>query len=162
VGFLVAEHPWLEHYLTVGESSCEPSGTSGVWNSFTGSSGGWIPVSFDLSAYAGADVEIVISYVTDPFTGDAGVMVDDTRLVVGGEVTELEGFETDQGAWTVPGAPEGSPGNASDFERYTAEGPFYAATATPDTLLFGFGLEQLESDSARNDVVARILAHFAG
>lgn len=162
VGFLVAEHPWLAHYLTVGESACEPSGTSGVWNSFSGSSGGWIPVSFDLSAYAGQDVEIVISYVTDPFTGDAGVMVDDTRLVVNGEATELEGFETDLGAWTIPGAPEGSPGNASDFERYQAEGPFYAATATPDTLLFGFGLEQLESEAARNDVVARILAHFAG
>ena len=37
-----------------------------------------------------------------------------------------------------------------------------AATATPDTLLFGFGLEQLESDAERAEVVARILAHFAG
>ncbi|HEX5729882.1 M14 family metallopeptidase [Microbacterium sp.] len=161
-GFLVAEHPWLEHYLTVGESACEPSGTSGVWNSFTGSSGGWIPVSFDLSAYAGQDVEIAISYVTDPFTGDVGVMVDDTKLVVGGAETELEGFESGLGAWNVPGAPAGSPANASDFERYQAEGPFYGATATPDTLLFGFGLEQLESEAARNEVVARILAHFAG
>ena len=32
-------------------------------------SGGWQEVAFDLSAYAGQQVEIVVSYVTDPFTG---------------------------------------------------------------------------------------------
>jgi hypothetical protein len=61
----------------------------------------------------------------------------------------------------VPGAPATSPGNASDFTRFDAEGPFYSATATPATLLFGFGLEQLDSDEARAEVVGRILAHFA-
>ena len=50
----------------------------------------------------------------------------------------------------------------SDFERIAVEGPFYGVTATPDSLMFGFGLEQLESDAARADVVARILAHFGG
>jgi len=33
---------------------------------------------------------------------------------------------------------------------------------TPGTLLFGFGLQRLESDAARADAVARMLAHFAG
>ena len=89
-------------------------------------------------------------------------MVDDTALVLDGVATEIEGFETGTGAWEVLPAPDTSPGNASDFFRYDAEGPFYSATATPDTLLFGFGLEQLESDEAREEVVARILAHFAG
>ncbi len=64
--------------------------------------------------------------------------------------------------WSVLGAPASSPGNAADFVRYTLEVPFDSATATPDTLLFGFGLEQLESDAARNEVVARILAHLTG
>ena len=160
VGFYVEEHPQLEHYLTVGDP-CQPTGTTGEWNAFTGSSGGWIPVSFDLGAYAGQDVEIVISYVTDAFTGDTGLMVDDTKLVLNGAATELEGFEEeDITPWTVLGAPEGSPVNAGQFERYTAEGPFISATATPDTLLLGFGLEQLESDAARAEVVARILAQF--
>ena len=162
--FLVEEHPQLGSYLTLPASTgpCASSGTTGEWNSFTGNSGGWIPVSFDLSAYSGQDVEIVVSYVTDPFTGETGLMVDDTALVIDGTATEAEGFEGGVGGWTVPGAPETSPGNASDFVRYDAEGPFSAATATPDTLLFGFGLEQLASDEARAEVAARIIAHFGG
>jgi len=160
-GFLIEEHPQLANYLTQG-NPCAPTGDTGEWNSFTGNSGGWIPVSFDLSDYAGAEVEIVVSYVTDPFTGEVGLMLDDTALVVGGAATEVEGFETGTGAWQVLGAPESSPGNAAEFFRYDAVGPFYSATATPDTVMFGFGLEQLESDDARAEVVARLLAHFAG
>ena len=60
------------------------------------------------------------------------------------------------------GPPEGSAANVSDFEIADGLGEVVAVTATPDTLLFGFGLEQLESDAARADVVARMLAHFAG
>ncbi|WP_109210281.1 MULTISPECIES: M14 family metallopeptidase [Microbacterium] len=161
VGFLLEEHPQLANYLTLG-NPCLPTGATGEWNSFTGNSGGWIPVSFDLSAYAGSEVEIVVSYVTDPFTGEVGLMLDDTALVVGGAATEVEGFETGTGAWQVLTAPESSPGNAAEFFRYDAVGPFYSTTATPDTLMFGFGLEQLESDEARAEVAARILAHFAG
>jgi Zinc carboxypeptidase/Immune inhibitor A peptidase M6 len=161
VGFFVGEHPQLEHYLTVA-NPCLPTGTTGEWNSFTGSSDGWIPVSFDLSAYAGGEVEVVVSYVTDPFTGGTGLIVDDTRLVVGGVATEAEGFETGLGAWSVLGAPESSPGNASDFERTQGLGGIVAVTATPDSLMFGFGLEQLESDAARAEVVGRILDHLLG
>ncbi|KJL45085.1 MULTISPECIES: M14 family metallopeptidase [Microbacterium] len=160
-GFYMGEHPQLEHYLTLGDP-CVPTGTTGQWNSFTGASGGWIPVAFDLSAYAGKDIEVVVSYVTDPSTGGAGLIVDDTRLVVAGAPTQAEGFEAGFGAWSVLGAPDGSPANAGDFEIADGLGDVVAVTATPDTLLFGFGLEQLESDAARADVVARILAHFAG
>ncbi|GAA1814806.1 M14 family metallopeptidase [Agromyces neolithicus] len=160
-GFYIGEHPQLAHYLTLG-NPCLPTGSTGEWNRFTGSSGAWLPVAFDLSAYAGGQVEIVISYVTDPSSGGAGLIVDDTKLVVGGAATEAEGFETGLGAWQVLGAPAGSPANASDFERSQALGGAIAVTATPDSLLFGFGLEQLDSDAAREDVVAGILAHFAG
>ncbi|WP_127794440.1 M14 family metallopeptidase [Agromyces sp. LHK192] len=159
-GFFVGQHPQLESYLTVA-NPCLPTGTTGEWNSFTGSSGGWTDVSFDLSAYAGQDVELVISYVTDPFTGEVGAIVDDIRFTVAGVESEAEGFETGLGAWSVLGAPAGSPGNTADWERISLEGPYYSATATPNTLMLGFGLEQLESDAARAEVVARILAHFA-
>ena len=157
--FYVEEHPQLEHYLTVGDP-CVATGTTGEWNAFTGSSGGWIPVSFDLSAYSGTEVEIVISYVTDVFTGDTGLMVDDTRFVVNGAATEAQNFEDTIEPWTVLPAPEGSPENSGQFERTAAEGPFLSTTATADTLLFGFGLEQLESDAARAEIVDRMLAHF--
>jgi hypothetical protein len=119
-------------------------------------------VAFDLSDYAGSEVEVVVSYVTDPATGGTGLIVDDTRLVVAGSPTEADGFETGFGTWRVPGAPDGSAANVSDFEIADGLGEVVAVTATPDTLLFGFGLEQLDSDAARADVVARMLAHFAG
>lgn len=159
--FLIAEHPQLEQYLTLGDP-CLSTGSTGDWNSLTGSSDGWIPVSFDLSAYAGQEVQVVVSYVSDPFTGEVGVMVDDTKLVVNGTATEVEGFETGLGAWSILGAPETSPGNAADWVRFTVDEPFYSVTATPATLLFGFGLEQLDSDTARAEVAARILTHFGG
>lgn len=160
-GFYMGGHPQLSHYLTL-TNPCLPIGTTGEWNSFTGDSGGWIPVAFDLSDYAGGAVEVVVSYVTDPASGGAGLIVDDTRLVVAGTPTEAEGFESGLGAWSVPGAPAGSAANASDFEIADGLGDVVAVTATPDTLLLGFGLEQLESDAARADVVARMLTHFAG
>ncbi|SFS17830.1 Immune inhibitor A peptidase M6 [Microbacterium sp. cf046] len=160
-GFYVEGHPQLEHYLTVA-NPCLSTGTTGEWNAFTGTSGGWIPVSFDLSAYAGQEVEIVVSYVTDVFTGDTGVIVDDTRLVLNGVASEAQGFEETVEPWTVLPAPEGSLENTGEFTRTTVEGPFNAATATPDTVLLGFGLEQLDSDAARAEVVARLLTHFAG
>ncbi len=77
-GFYIGLHPNLAAYLTLGDP-CTPT-APGAWNAFTGDSGGWQPVRFDLSAYAGQQVEIVISYVTDPVTGGTGVIVDDTRL----------------------------------------------------------------------------------
>ena len=161
-GYYIGLHPQLEHYLTFG-NPCLPTGTTGEWNAFTGSTNGaWRTVAFDLSGYAGAEVEVVVSYVTDPATGGAGLIVDDTKLLVDGVATEAEGFENGLGAWDVPGAPTGSPVNPSDFELADGLGAVVAVTATPDTLLFGFGLEQLGSDAARIDVVARMLAHFAG
>ena len=98
----------------------------------------------------------------NPGTGGAGLIIDDTRLVVAGEPTGEDGFEDGFVTWTVLGPPEGTAANASDFEIADGLGDVVAVTATPDTLLFGFGLEQLESDAARTDVVARMLAHFAG
>jgi hypothetical protein len=160
VGFLLEEHPQLERYITFGDP-CQPVGSSGEWNSFTGTSDGWTPVAFDLSAYAGQEVELVISYVTDPFTGEAGLMVDDTRLVTAAGVTEAEGFETGLGAWSVLDAPEGSPENTSNFERTRALGGLVAAVLTPDTVLLGFGLEQLETPANRANTMRDMLQHLS-
>ena len=160
-GFLLAEHPNLRKYLTLG-NPCATTGTSGSWNSFTGSSGGWQEVAFDLSAYAGQQVEIVVSYVTDPFTGGTGVMIDDTALVVGGAVTQAEGFEAGLGVWTVPGAPAGSPGNTVDWARSEGIGldTITAAVTTEDTVMLGFGLEQLATDGARAAIAGTVLDYF--
>ena len=163
VGFLVDEHPNLAKYLTVADPCTTPgSATPGLWNSFTESSGGWVPAAFDLSAYAGQQVEVIVSYVTDPFTGGTGVIIDDTRLTTTAGAQQAEGFETGLGAWSVLGAPPDSPGNVVDFERTVGLGGITAAVTTPDSVMLGFGLEQLDSADARNAVVNAVLGYLAG
>lgn len=156
--FLLELHPWLLHYLTPGDP-CTTPGTSGDWNALTGSSL-WIPVSYDLSAYAGGQVEVVVSYVTDPATGGLGAIIDDTKLITVAGISQAEGFEEGLGAWTVLGAPQGSPENLSDWERSDGLAELASVTATEDTLLFGFGLEQLVTPEQRTEVVGRMLDHF--
>jgi hypothetical protein len=158
-GFLLELHPFLGHYLTGGDP-CAPTGTTGSWNRITGTSDGWQQVAFDLSAYAGGQVEVAISYVTDPFTGGAGVFVDQARLTIDGTAVETEGFETDLGPWTVPGAPEGSSPNAGDFER--AQSQVGAAVTTDDTVLLGFGVEQVPDPAERAELLGAIVNGLLG
>ncbi|MEU1620823.1 M14 family zinc carboxypeptidase [Streptomyces sp. NPDC005722] len=154
-GFYIAEHPWLTHYLTPGASGCGATGTSGVWNSFTGSSRGWQQVNFDLSPYAGKRIEVSLSYVTDPGSGGQGVQADEASLVIRGAVTETEGFETSLGPWTVSGPPAGSPPAQRDWTR---TGPLtQGAVVTDDTVLLGFGLEHVTSAADRATLVRQAL-----
>ncbi|MEU2241799.1 M14 family zinc carboxypeptidase [Streptomyces sp. NPDC018338] len=156
-GYYVRDHPFLARYLTVGEDGCASTGTTGSWNAFTGPSNGWRQASVDLSAWAGKQVELSISYVSDPGTGETGAFVDDTRLVTG-TTTEAEGFETGLGAWSVPGAPDGSPGNGSDWTRSAALFHSQAAVTTRDTVLLGYGLEHVTGAAERGRLVGRALA----
>ena len=71
-----------------------------------------------------------------------------------------EGFETGLGAWSVPGPPAGSPTGGVDFQR--AQGLLVSAVTTEDSVLFGFGLEQIASAAERADVVRRAMAHLLG
>ncbi|MBE1533850.1 M14 family metallopeptidase [Actinomadura algeriensis] len=142
--YLLDMHPFLEHYLT-GGNPCGGTGTTGEWNAFTGDSGGWVPTSFDLSAYAGKKVEVSIAYVSDPATGEAGLFIDDTKVTTSGGQLDAADFESGLGPWTIRGAPAGSPGNASEFVRSEAVIDSVSAVATKDTVLLGFGLEQVES-----------------
>ncbi|MEU3608376.1 M14 family zinc carboxypeptidase [Streptomyces sp. NPDC035033] len=155
-GYYLRLHPALGRYLTVGEDGCAPTGTTGSWNAFTGPSNGWRQASVDLSAYAGKQVELSLSYVSDPGTGETGAFVDDVRLVTAAG-TESEGFETALGAWTVPGAPAGSPGNTVDWARSPALFHSVAAVTTRDTVLLGFGLEHIGSASERQRLLDRSL-----
>jgi hypothetical protein len=154
-GFLLNQHPFLRHYL--GGPGCTGPGTSGVWNSFTGSSGGWQQVAVDLSRFLGGEVELAISYVTDPVTGGVGAFVDDTRLVIDGAETGADGFEAAASEWTPGGPPAGSPPNSGNWRIGEQEASFFAGTSTEDTLLLGFGLEQLETPGQRADILERAL-----
>ncbi|MDA0166134.1 M14 family zinc carboxypeptidase [Solirubrobacter ginsenosidimutans] len=154
-GFLLQLHPFLKHYLG-GTNSCAQPGSTGTWNSFTGSSGGWIPVTFDLSAYKGKSVEVSISYVTDPGGGGVGAFVDDTKVVIDGTTT-ADGFEGATSTWTPAPAPPGSPQNAGAWEIAGQLVNFFAGTSTDDTLLLGFGLEQVAAPADRTKLVKQAL-----
>ena len=157
-GFLLAEHPFLTHYLTPGDP-CQNTGTTGEWNAFTSSSDGWLATSFDLSAYAGQQIEVVVSYVTDPGTGGIGAFLDDTRVVVGGTVVDAEGFETGLGPWAQVPPPADSPDSAAAFERSTGlvEQLNAAAVATDRTVTLGIGLEQVADPADRAEIVRRAI-----
>ncbi|MBJ7330296.1 MAG: immune inhibitor A [Solirubrobacteraceae bacterium] len=159
-GFLLTLHPFLGHYL--GGADCTAPGSSGTWNAFTGAGDSWNPVAFDLSAYAGDQVEVSISYVSDPNTGGIGAFVDDTSVVVDGAVTEADGFEGATSTWTVDGPPADSPPNQGDWQIGERLLKFNAATATDDSVLLGFGLEQLADAGERAEVVKRALDGLLG
>lgn len=156
-GFFLEGHPFLGHYLTLGADGCAATGTSGSWNSFTGSSNGWRQVSFDLSAYAGKKAELSLSYITDPGSGGLGLFADRTRLVVGGADRESEGFETSLGVWSVPGAPAGSPAVEGDWARSQELFTSYASVTTRNTVLFGFGLEHVPDAGERAALLGKAL-----
>jgi hypothetical protein len=154
VGFLLEEHPFLLHYLTPG-NPCTAGGTSGDWNRMTANSGGWQQALVDLSGFAGQQVEVSISFVTDPGSGGVGTFVDDTALMVGGVATQAEGFETGLGAWSIPGQPAGSPPNTGDFRR--AQTLVAASVSTPDSVMLGFGVEQVADPAERAELLGRIV-----
>ncbi len=157
-GFLLTLHPFLRHYLGgTGTAPCTSTGSSGAWNAFTGATAGWTPVAVDLSAYAGKQVELSISYVTDPSSGGVGAFVDDTRITTSGGVIDAEGFETGPGVWSVGGPPAGSPPNSGNWEIGPRLVNFFAGTSTEDTLLLGFGIEQLATEVERADLVEQAL-----
>ncbi|XVQ10309.1 M14 family zinc carboxypeptidase [Spirillospora sp. CA-255316] len=159
--YLLTMHPHLRHYLT-GGNPCQNTGTSGRWHSFTGNSNGWVPAAFDLSAYAGKRVEVSIAYVSDPFTGGSGLFVDDTRVTTSGGQVDAEGFESGLGPWAIAGAPAGSPGNAPEFTRSQALIDSVSAVATKDTLLLGFGVEQVKTKEEQEALMRRALDHLLG
>ncbi|MFI0483989.1 M14 family zinc carboxypeptidase [Actinomadura sp. 9N215] len=155
-GYLLAMHPFLGHYLT-GGNPCGNTGSSGQWNAITGNSDGWVPVAYDLSAYAGKKVELSFSYVSDPGTGGTGLFIDDTRLTTSGGQPDAEGFETGLGPWAVQAAPLGSPGNGVEFVRAQAQIDSVSAVATRDTVLLGFGIEQAAD---QRTLMIRALRHL--
>ena len=154
-------HPFLEHYQTLNaDGTCSPTGSTGTppgaWNAASGNSNGWQQWNVSLAPFAGQQIEISISYVSDWSTQGLGVFLDDVTLL--GESTS---FETALEPWTVPGPPEGSAPNANDFQRITGAGfPEGAAVAMDDSVLQGYGIEGITGPTARRDVVGRTVRYL--
>jgi len=115
--FLIDEHPFLEHYVTLSAngSHCDPRGSTGEWWAASGSSDGWERWVVDLSAWAGQRVEVALAVASDFSIQVHGVFVDDVVVSTGAGTTSFEADGDEFDGWTVPGAPDGSPGNANDW-----------------------------------------------
>jgi hypothetical protein len=116
-------HPFIAHYQSVvppadpddpdASATCEATGTTGVWNAAAGAADGAELWTIDLGRYAGGDVEVSLSYASDASRAYAGVAIDDVTWPGGGTSFEADADPMD--GWTVPGAPDGSPGNDTDW-----------------------------------------------
>ncbi len=141
-------HPFLANYM---DAACNPTG----WNGITGNSGNWHQVEVDLSAYAGKDVELYISYGTDWATQGLGVFVDDIEL----SGYPIEDFEAGSGNWNASVAPGSIALN--NWDRITSAGlPEGPAMRTPDSVYLGFGFEAIDTAANRNTVMARVMQYF--
>ena len=107
-------------------------------------------------------MELSISYVTDPNTGGICAFVDDTRIVVDGAVVSADGFEDATSSWKPAGAPAGSPANRGNWRIGPKQFNVFAGTSTEDTLLLGFGLEQLATHEERAELVGQALGGLLG
>ena len=85
----------------------------GARRTATGTSSGAV----DLSAYAGNDVEVSITYASDDLFQYHGVFVDDIVVSTGAGTTSFEDDGDTLDGWTVPGAPAGSAPNAERLDR---------------------------------------------
>jgi hypothetical protein len=151
-------HPWLEQYQ--GEDCSGTGATGGAWNAASGRSAGWEEWTIDLSAYAGGEVEVAISYASDWAFQGLGAFVDQVEVST---ETGVESFESGLGAWTVSGPPEGSASNPNDWFRTESVGfEEGAAVSTVRSLFFGFGLEGITGAADRTAVMDRSLDYLLG
>jgi hypothetical protein len=152
-------HPQLNHYVTYDGTACTGTGTTGSWNAASGNSAGWQQWSVNLSAWAGQNVEVSISYASDWATQNLGVFVDDVTLPDGTSTS----FETGLDGWAITGPPEGSGPNANNFIRTDASGfPVGASITTPGSILMGFGLEGVSTAEEREAVMGRAMDQLLG
>lgn len=151
-------HPWLVQYQG---ADCAGAG----WHASSGRSAGWEEWQIDLVPFAGHEIEVYYSYVSDWSIQGLGTWFDDVTFSWEGTT---EGFETGTGAWVVPaGVPAGSSLNPNDWSRTTdvgfAEGAVVGmlpSDAAFRTLHFGFGFEGISTEAERNDVMCRSMNHL--
>ncbi|UYM05434.1 immune inhibitor A domain-containing protein [Solicola gregarius] len=87
-------------------------------NGIDGTSDGWVPATFDLSAYAGKDIGLRIRYQTDGAAGGMGFFADDMSLTAGGETLFESGAEGDDEGWTLDGWTAQGASFTQDYDNY--------------------------------------------
>ena len=108
-------HPFLTHYQADAGDTCSPSGTTGTWSAASGLSDGPEQWSVDLAAYAGAQVEVSLTYASDDSVQYPGIFLDDLVVSTGEGSTSFEADGDTMDGWATTGPPEGSPGNENTW-----------------------------------------------
>jgi Zinc carboxypeptidase/Immune inhibitor A peptidase M6 len=161
-------HPFLTHYQTfdAATGTCSATGSSGTWNAANGSSSGWQQLQFDLAAYAGKQVEISITALSDwGFQQFPGVFIDDIATPTGEGSTSFEDDADPTDGWAVSGAPQDDQGiegaNRNDWVRRGGLGIKEGAViATPDTVYMGHGLEGVTDATTRKQIMGRAVDYL--
>ena len=160
-------HPFLQHYQTFQpDGTCTSTGTTGQWNAANGSSSGWQQWQVDLGAFAGKQVEVSITSLSDwGFQQFPGVFVDDIATSTGEGNTSFEDDADPMDGWTIPGAPQDPGGieepNRNDWVRRGGLGIKEGSVVrTPDTLYMGFGFEGILGTGPRNDAMERAVDYL--
>jgi bacillopeptidase F (M6 metalloprotease family) len=157
--FWLETHPFLRHYITRTEdpagASCAPTGSSGTWNAATGNSNGFHDWNVDLAPFAGRQVELSITYITDPAVQGLGVFLDNVRVTSGSQTLMATSFEDGTLSPFTVGAPPAGSGRV--FRNWQAsrskgfeDGP---GVRTERSLLLGFGLEGVTGAANRGQVL---------
>ena len=97
---------WTSLPIAGTTSDHDPSAESAIVANlpgFTGSSGGWVGKTADLSAYAGQSVQIRFRYMTDLYTTLTGFFVDDISVVADGATIFVDTVESVDPGWTADG-----------------------------------------------------------
>jgi immune inhibitor A len=87
-------------------------------NGIDGTSNGWKPATFDLSAYAGKTITLQFRYATDPAAGGMGFFADDIKVVSGSTTVVDSGAETSPDGWTLNGFSSVGSSYTSQHDNY--------------------------------------------
>jgi immune inhibitor A len=114
-------------------------------NGIDGTTDGWVPATFDLSAYAGQTIGLRFRYTTDPAAAGNdpeltnGLFVDEVAVTSGSTVVFSDGAESGANGWTVDGWQNVAATVSSlhdhyyiagwrtyvSYDRYLKSGPYY-------------------------------------
>ncbi|HSF36934.1 MAG TPA: immune inhibitor A domain-containing protein [Nocardioides sp.] len=97
-------------WTPIATTALDPDTDGAADTGIDGVSNGYVPASFDLSAYAGQTIGFRASYVTDgavqgqdPALGWSGLMVDDIVVTNGSTTVFADGAETSPNGWALDG-----------------------------------------------------------
>ncbi|HEY0473488.1 MAG TPA: immune inhibitor A domain-containing protein [Kribbella sp.] len=87
-------------------------------NGIDGTSNGWVPATFDLSAYAGKTINLQFRYVTDPAAGGNGFFADDIKVTSGATTVVDSGAEATPEGWTLNGFSSAGSSFSTAYDNY--------------------------------------------